>query len=58
MTMPKKTAKLLPESYKPTQKELAEDLRIDANPTDVASAVAGPVNVIEKSVSEHRKGRR
>ena len=56
--MRQKTVKLLPESYSPTKKELSEDVRIDASPTDVASAVARPVNVIEKSVSEHRKGRR
>ena len=53
--MLKNTVKLLPENYKPTKKELAEDLRIDASPDVVAAAVVSPVNVVEKPVSEHRK---
>ena len=52
-----KTVKILPESYKPTKKELAEDLRIDATPEAVAAAVVGPVKVAEKSVSGHRSGK-
>ena len=56
--MRKKTVKLLPESYKPTQKEMAEDQRIAASPGLLAKAVTRSVNVVKKSVSEHRKGRR
>ena len=53
--MRKKTVKLLPENYKPTQKELSEDLRIDASPNVVAAAVISPVKVVDMPVSEHRK---
>ncbi len=52
--MRKKTVKLLPESYKATAKQLAEDVRIDATPKSATAAVT-PVKVVEKSVSEHRK---
>ena len=52
--MRKKTVKILPEHYKPTQKELAEDFRIDATPEAVAAAVVSPVKVVEKYVSDHR----
>ncbi len=55
--MRKKTVKILPENYKPTKQELAEDLRIDATPEAVAAAVVSSVKVAEKSVSDHRSGK-
>lgn len=55
--MTKRTAKVLPESYKPTQNEMAEDQSIAASPGQLARAVMRSVNVVKKSVSKHRKGR-
>ena len=52
-----KTVKVLRESYKPTKKELAEDLRINATLAEVAGAVVQPVKLVEKSVSDHRAGK-
>ena len=53
----KKTVKILPETYKPTKKELEEDMRIDATPLELAKAIVQTVKVEKLSVSEHRKGR-
>ena len=54
----KKTVKILPETYKPTKKELEEDVRIDATPAQLVKAVVQSVNVEKLSVSEHRRGRK
>ena len=54
----KKTVKILPETYKPTKKELEEDVRIDATPEQLAKAVVQTVNIEKMSVSEHRKARK
>ena len=54
----KKTVKILPETYKPTKKELEEDVRIDATPGQLVKAVVQSVNVEKLSVSEHRRGRK
>lgn len=54
----KKTVKILPETYKPTKKELEEDIRIDTTPDRLAKAVVQTVNVEKLSVSEHRKARK
>jgi len=51
----KKTVKILPETYKPTKKELEEDLRIDATPEELAQAVVQTVNIEKMSVAEHRR---
>lgn len=54
----KKTVKILPETYKPTKKELEEDLRIDATPEQLVQAVVQPVSIEKLSVEEHRKARK
>lgn len=54
----KKTVKILPETYKPTKKELEEDVRIDATPQQLVKAVVQTVNLEKMSVSEHRKARK
>lgn len=54
----KKTVKILPETYKPTKKELEEDVRIDATPEQLVKAVVQTVNIEKMSVSEHRKARK
>lgn len=54
----KKTVKILPETYKPTKKELEEDIRIGTTPEMLAKSIVQTVNVQKLPVSEYRKVRK
>ena len=45
---------ILPENYKPTKAELEEPVHINADPFEVAGAVAQSVSVTTKSIQQHR----
>ena len=44
---PEQEVRLRPRSYRPSRAELEEDMRIDATPEELASAILTPVRVIE-----------
>lgn len=45
----KVVVKVTPRSYQPTKKELAEPVKINADPQELAKMILSPAKVVEKS---------